>query len=360
MKNNEIVLKQLPIIVHKLQDAGKSVQKRIDSLELDKQVATEETVKSMKVLRAELNKEVKDFEEQRGYIKSEVNKPYLEFENIYKTEITDRYKKATDLLKNNIDTVEFKIKKEKENNIKEYFDELCVAEGIDFVKFESLKIEVNLSTAEKKYKEQVYAFIEKVNDDLALIKATDFEAEIMTEYKLTLNASKAITTVKTRKESEAAEEAKIKAELIQNRKNALIKLGLNYVEITNAYEYNDDIFVSLSDVINRSKEEFIKIHAEVSAKIKSSKEVESEKIVQPETIEIKVELFEVSKTEGINPETGHSRIVKPVITAPISAPKVEVVEEEIKTASFEVKATMTALRGLGAYMKENGIEYKNI
>jgi len=376
MENNEIVLKQLPIIVHKLQDAGKSVQKRIDSLELDKQVATEETVKSMKVLRAELNKEVKDFEEQRGYIKSEVNKPYLEFESIYKTEITDRYKKATDLLKNNIDTVEFKIKKEKENNIKEYFDELCVAECIDFVKFESLKIEVNLSTAEKKYKEQVYAFIEKVNDDLALIKATDFEAEIMTEYKLTLNASKAITTVKTRKESEAAEEAKIKAELIQNRKNALIKLGLNYVEITNAYEYNDDIFVSLSDVINRSKEEFIKIHAEVSAKIKSFVESqivedtshnltkeefeEIDKHFQPETIEVKGDLFEVSKTEGINPETGHSRIVKPVIAAPISAPKVEFVQEEIKTASFEVKATMSKLRLLGAWMKENGIEYKNI
>lgn len=348
MENNEIVLKQLPIIVHKLQDAGKSVQKRIDDLELDKQVATEETVKSMKVLRAELNKEVKDFEEQRGYIKSEVNKPYLEFESIYKTEITDRYKKATDLLKNNIDTVEFKIKKQKENNVKEYFDELCVAEGIDFIKFESLNIEVNLSTAEKKYKEQVYSFIEKVNDDLLLIKATDFEAEIMTEYKLTLNASKAITTVKTRKESEATEAAKIKAELIQNRKNALIKLGLNYVEITNAYEYNDDIFVSLSDVINRSKEEFIKIHAEVSAKIKSF--VESQ-VVEDTSHNLTKEEFETID-KHFQP--------KPIISAPIKAPVVETPVEPDSIASFEVKAPMSKLRLLGAWMKENGIEYKNI
>ena len=340
---SEIVLKQLPVITHKLHEAGKSVQKRIDDLELEKQIATEETVKSMKVLRAELNQEIKDFEEQRGMIKKAVNNPYLEFEEIYKVEITDRYKKATDLLKSKIDTVEYKIKKDKENNVIEYFNELCLAESIDFVKFESLKIEVNLSTSEKKYKEQVFEFIQKVIDDLALIKATDYEAETLTEYKTTLNASKAITTIKERKEKEEAETAKLKAELIQNRKNALIKLGLNYVEITNAYEYNDDIFVSLSDVIQRSKDEFVTIHAEISAKIKNLKESEIVEIVNQE-----------STTETI------TEPVKKVVSVPISAPVVEVVKEEIKTASFEVKATMTKLRLLGAFMKENGIEYKNI
>jgi len=348
---SEIVLKQLPVISHKLQEAGKSVQKRIDDLELEKQIATEETVKSMKGLRAELNQEIKDFEEHRGMIKKAVNSPYLEFEEVYKVEITDRYKKATDLLKSKIDSVEFRIKKDKENNVVEYFNELCLAENIDFVKFESLKIEINLSTSEKKYKEQVYDYIQKIVDDLALIRSTEFEAEILTEYKITLNASKAITTVKDRKEKEEAEAAKLKAEQTQNRKNLLIKLGLNYVEITNAYEYNDEIFVSLNDVNNLSKEEFTTKYAEIQAKIKDLQEKSVEVVESPEvSIETRTDI-------GINPSTGHGRIV---VNKPISSPVVEVIQEEIKTASFEVKATMAKLRLLGAWMKENGIEYKNI
>jgi hypothetical protein len=348
---NEIVLKQLLIIVHKLQDAGKSVQKRIDDLELDKQIATEENVKSMKALRAELNNEFKDLEQQRGVIKKAVNEPYLAFEDVFKTEITDRYKKATDLLKNNIDSVEYKIKKEKENNVKEYFDELVLSEKIDFLKFEDLKIEVNLSTSEKKYKEQTNEFVMKIVDDLSLIKSTDFEAEILTEYKLTLNASKAITTIKTRKEVEAIEAAKLKAEQTQNRKNYLSKLGLNYVEITNSYEYNDEIFVSLSDIINRSKEEFTKIYADIEAKIKDLK---AKEIVVVETIQNNIE----------NHEKGVDEISVTIrnksVYLPISAPTIESPIEEIKTASFEVKAPLMKLRALGIYMKSQGIEYKNI
>lgn len=342
---NEIVLKQLPIITHQLQSAGQSVQKRIDDLELDKQIATEETVKSMKVLRAELNKEVKDFEEQRGIIKSSINKPYLEFEDIYKTEITERYKKATDLLKNKIDTVEYKIKKDKENNVKEYFDELCQSEKIDFLTFDKLEIEINLSTTEKKYKEQVNEKVMKIVDDLSLIKTTEFEAEILTEYKLTLNASKAITTVKDRKEKEAAELAKLKAEQTQNRKNYLSKLGLNYVEITNAWEFNADIYVTLSDIINLSKEDFTTKCADVEAKIKDLK---SKEIKVVDNTEISTQEFPIT-----NPQ-------KQVVSAPISAPVVETVSDEIKVAQFEVKATISKLRALGIYMKSNGIEYKNI
>jgi len=341
-KNNEIILKQLPIIVHQLQDAGKYVQERIDGLELDKQVFTELTVKSYKVLRAELNKEFEDFESKRKFVKDGVNAPYLEFETVYKSEITDRYKKAGELLKNGIDTVEFKIKKQKEANIKEYFDELVLSEKIDFLTFENLGLKIDLSTSEKKYKEQTNDFVMKVVDDLALIKTTDYEAEILTEYKKNLKVSNAITTVKTRKENEAAEQARIKAELIQNRKIALIKLGLNYVEITNAYEFNEEIFVSLSDVNNLSKEVFTEKYAEIVTMVNAEKAKQ-------------IEVVESSVTENVT-----APIEKPAITQPIKAPTVEAPKEEIKTASFEVKATMTKLRALGVYMKENGIEYRNI
>lgn len=347
-QENKIEIKQLPSITHQFEKAGIAVRKRISDLDLEKQIVTEDSIQSIKKLRAELNKESATFKLQVKTVIDEVEKPLNEFKEQYKIQIEEPYKEADSLLKDKTGIFENQIKKAKKENIEEYFSELCLAESIDFIKFDQLNIEINLSTSEKKYKEQVNSYITKVIDDLALIKATDYEAETLTEYKVSINVSKAITTVKTRKEEEEKEKAKIKAELIQNRKNALIKLGLNYVEITNQYEYNEEIFVSLSDVINRTKEEFIAIHAEVTAKIKTDIESKAIEVIAPEIInETSTEIKTV-----VAP--------KKTISVPLSAPKIEIVAEEIKTASFEVKATMTKLRALGVYMKENGIEYRNI
>jgi len=89
--------------------------------------------------------------------------------------------------------------------VKTYFDELCVASDIDFLEFENVGLTINLSTSDKKYKEACNEYVSRVNDDLALIETQEFEAEIIAEYKINLNASKAIKEVKDRKEREAQE-----------------------------------------------------------------------------------------------------------------------------------------------------------
>lgn len=336
-KKEIVLLEQMPIITHRIKEAGLFIKERIDGLELDKQIATEQSVQSLKTLRSELNKEFEDYETQRKAVKAAISAPYNEFEEAYKPSITEQYTSAKTLLTSKIDEYELKIKKDKENNVKEYFDELVLAEKIDFLKFENVGLKIDLSTSEKKFKEKVYAFIEKTNDDIALIKATDYEAETMAEYKKTLNVSKAITDVKARKEAEQAEAERIKAERTQSRKSFLSKLGLNYVEITNSYEFNADIYVTLSDIINLSKEDFQAKYAEIQAKIKAIKDVETS-----------------TENQTVIEEP------KQKISTPISAPTVQKPIEEIKTASFEAKATMSKLRALGQYMKDNGIEYKNI
>ncbi|QQV90915.1 DUF1351 domain-containing protein [Polaribacter phage Freya_1] len=337
----EITLVQLPIIKHQLKEVGKEVTKRIKNLDLENQVATIETLQSFKKLRTELNKELKDFEDRRKVIKTEINKPYNELEEVYKPEISEKYSSAINLLKDKIAFVEDKIKSEKKEAIETYFNELCVAEKIDFITFEKVGIDVKLSVTEKKYKEQIYDFISKINDDLSLIKSTDFEAEILTEYKVSLNVSGAITSVKTRKENEAIETARLKAELIQNRKNYLVKLGMQFVEITNSYEFNDDILISTDEIENLSKEDFTAKYSECEVKIK----------------DIKLKELELEKQNSSPAETP---VIKKEVAAPISAPIVEKESEPLKVASFEVTATMTQLRALGAYMKSNNITYKNI
>ena len=341
---NKIQLVQLPIIKHKLKEVGNSVTKRIEELEIDKQIVTVDTVKSIKNLRSNLNKELKEFEQQRKSIKDGINNPYIEFENIYKTEISEKYKSAIDVLKDKIDFVENKIKTEKKESVESYFNELCIAEKIDFISFGKLGIKPNLSTSEKKYKEQVYDYISKVNDDLKLIKTTDFEAEILTEYKSSLNVAEAITKVKTRKENEAKEKAILKARQAQKRKNELEGLGMRFVEITNSYEFNADIYISISDIDDLSKEDFTTKFSECQVKINElkSKELAKESLEKPEEKIIE------------------KPTIKKPVASPISAPKVEKEVEPLKVASFEVKATMSQLRALGAYMKENNIIYKNI
>ena len=341
--NNQIVLKQLPIIQHRMIEVGKNVQKRIDDLNLENQIVTIDNVKAMKALSSELNKEFKEFEGQRGTIKKAIAEPYNEFEAIYKTEITERYGSAKVILKNKIDFVEDKIKQEKKDNVVAYFNELCQNEDIDFLKFEDLKMDINLSTSEKKYKEAANAFIEKTLDDLALIKTTEFEAEIMTEYKKSLNCSQAITTVTARKEAEKKEQARIKAELIQNRKTALERLGFVYETITDSLEFNDDILISQSDIESLSKEDFTEKYESFKVQINEIKQKE-------------IEAENSKKLTVETPIETPKKVSQPIIKAPI----IETPKEEQKMARFEVKATLTQLRALGDYMKANGIIYTNI
>jgi hypothetical protein len=343
MENNQIQLIQEPKISHQLLEIGQSVDLRLSELNIENQIATIDTVKSLKDLRAELNKELTEFEEQRKTVKKAILSPYEEFETVYKSEISEKYTKAISVLKDKIGTVENQIKTEKLENVKRYFDELCTAVSIDFIKFEQLKIEINLTTTEKKYKDQINEIIEKVQDDLNLIKSTDFEAETMAEYKISLNASKAITAVKTRKEQERVEAVKIKATETLRRINQCKMLGMVYIDITNSYEFDTEIYVRGDDIEDLNKEDYTKLISSIESRINDVKSL----LIKQRQAETTLSATPIE----------HSAPKTPI--APIQAPKVEVIEKQV-IASFEVSGTMAQLRNLGAYMKQNGITYKNI
>lgn len=329
--NTSIELVQNPVIKQNLKEVGKSVTERLEKLNINGQVATVDTVKALKDLRAQLNKELSEFENQRKFVKEGVMSPYNEFEYLYKTEISDKYKNAGNALKDKIAFVEDKIKAEKRDSVKSYFNELCQSESIDFVTFESVGLDINLSTTEKKYKEQCNEFISRIKDDLCLIDTQEFKAEIIVEYKLTLNASRAIKTVQDRKESERIENERIRLQLINNRKNALKELGLIVDEMTNSFVYNDSIFISITDVETLSKEDFTTKYLSIESDIKLDRAS-----------------MEVPKENNPVEE-------KQVLQSPVIEEKVELV-----TASFSVTGTMAQLHALGAYMKQNNITYRNI
>ena len=211
MSNEIIVVKQLPVIEQQLAQIKEQVAERVQAaMQL---VCTEATVKEIKKARAELNAEFKAWEDKRKEVKTAVMSPYEQFEAVYKDCISDSYKSADKDLKQKIDEVEQQLKTQKVAEVKEYFGEYLASKDIDFVTYEQAGINVTLSASLKSLKEQAKAYIDRIESDLKLIDTfTDLKAEILVEYKKSLNVSDAITGVKARAKAVQEEQARQEAE----------------------------------------------------------------------------------------------------------------------------------------------------
>lgn len=217
MEQNLITIEQLPIIVYeKIENVGQEIEKRITSLELDKQLVTEDTKKAVMDTRAMLNKELKDFEEQRKHIKEQVSAPYVAFEEAYNSFIKEKYEKADYTLKVKIDEFNNRLNADKEARIRTYFTELCQANNIDFLTFERLGLKIGLSNSEKSLKNIVNTNIDNVVKSLAMIESLtdpdEYKAEILTEYKQSLDITTAIRNAQYRKQQREVELQRLEAQ----------------------------------------------------------------------------------------------------------------------------------------------------
>lgn len=205
-----IEVKQLPVIEEQLRSVSTVIDERVKNA--TSLVCTEESVKTIKEIRAELNKDYKEFESKRKLVKEQVLKPYNDFENVYKECISDKFRNADIILKGKIDNIENELKAKKEKEIKDYFEEYKEANNIDFITYGQARINVTLSASMKSLKEQAKSFIDKVVDDLKLIETQEHKTEILVEYKQTLNVSQAITSVTNRFKAIEEEKKKIEQE----------------------------------------------------------------------------------------------------------------------------------------------------
>ena len=203
-----IIVKQLPQIEEHLKELSTEIEQKVKKAK--SLVCTEDSVKEVKQVRADLNKEFKEVEQQRKAVKEQVLASYMQFEEIYKTYISDKYKSADSELKLKIDTIENEVKKAKKKEVYEYFYEYRNSLNIDFVDYEKANINVTLSASMKSLKKQAKSFLDKIADDLKLIETQGHKAEILVEYKQTLNVSNAITAVTNR--FKAIEEEKARQE----------------------------------------------------------------------------------------------------------------------------------------------------
>ena len=288
-----IVVKQLPQIEEHLKELSLEVEQKVENAK--SLVCTEENVTTIKQIRASLNKEFKEVENQRKIVKEQILAPYMQFEEIYKMYISDKYKSADNDLKVKIDSTENELKNIKEQEIKDYFEEYKKANNIDFVTYSQARINVTLSASRKSLKEQAKQFIDKIVDDLKLINTQEHKAEILVEYKKSLNVSQAITSVTNR--FKAIEEEKKRQEELKRK------------QLEEAQRRADESIRVQTEATRQALENFI-----------------------PKTEEVEETILQ--------------------------APVIEEKQEEILTLRFTVKGTRTKLRELKQFLENGGYDYE--
>ena len=252
---NEIVkIEQMPKVFEQLELIGEFIDNQLK--DLDKLECTEDNKQEAKNRRTEISNTLNLLEDKRKEIKNKINEPYENFNKKYeettKTKLQNAYKVLTD----KINKIEDEQKQVKKNKIESYFKEYCEFLKIDFVKFEQLNLNITLSISDKKLQEQTKEFLDKVNDDLALIDSQEHKEEILIEYKKNLNVSLAITIVVNRYKE--LEELKKKEEEKQVQKD---------IEIENVQKIGKILNAPTKEVIEADREEIY----EMTFKVRASK-----------------------------------------------------------------------------------------
>ncbi len=198
-----IEIKQLPIIEERLKTLKKEIEQRTSAaLSME---CTEETIKAVKQMRADLTKEFNNYEARRKYVKSQIEEPYKAFNSVYEECVSVPFKKADKELKSKIDNVENERKKQKKERILSYAKELKTAYTLDWLDVERILPNITLSASVSSLQSAVANTLEKISMECQCITGIDESAEIFAEYKKTLNLAQAKLTVsQRRKEIEKA------------------------------------------------------------------------------------------------------------------------------------------------------------
>ena len=252
---NEIVkIEQMPKVFEQLELIGEFIDNQLK--DLDKLECTEDNKQEVKNRRTEISNTLNLLEDKRKEIKNKINEPYEAFNKKYEETTKLKLQNAYKTLTEKINKIEYEQKTVKKNKIESYFQEYCEFLKIDFVKFEQLNLNITLSISDKKLQEQTKEFLDKVNDDLALIASQEHKEEILIEYKKNLNVSLAITTVVNRYKE--LEEIRKRQEEQQTQKD---------IEIENVERVGKILNVPTKEIIEADREEIY----EMTFKVRASK-----------------------------------------------------------------------------------------
>lgn len=180
---------------------------------------TEETRRDAEQARAEVRRFKADIKDALKKAEAQLYEPWnkvLERAG----DITALCDHADMELKCRIDTIKVKLKKEKFDEVNAYFKEKRGVLGLDWLDFEWVAPNIRLNDSLTALRKAIDQKLDRISADVMAILAMEHSAEIMAEYKGTLDLAASMKIVKFRLEREAEEAARIAALADKKREEA--------------------------------------------------------------------------------------------------------------------------------------------
>lgn len=224
-----IAITQLPEIKENLRALRERWER--EAREAASLVCTEESVKRIKEMRAEMRKEFDEADTQRKAVKSRYMAAWEEVEATWCECVAEPYKRADASYRATVEGFENELKARCRKSLEEYFEELCSSLDVDFLTFDQAmalgKIKIGLADAKaklpKKLMESIRDVVVGVADGIEKIEAMPEEdrAEVMAEYKQCFDVGTAVAAMNGRRRRVRAErEAAEARRAIQERRQA--------------------------------------------------------------------------------------------------------------------------------------------
>lgn len=253
------------------EQVSKEIDKKIETA--NSLVVSEDNYKEVKKIRAELNKEAKQYAEDFKAIKESVLATWNECENTYKSMIRDKYAVSDVILKSKVGEIEDGIKDEKRKKVVEFFEKHRASRKLDFVTFEDMNLKIGMSNSLASLKKEV---TEKLDEILKGYEgALETSPDVVAEFKENgFDFARAFTTVKDREErkrkAEEERKAMLEARAERERKEAEAKAVVQEVEIKEsdeveevtdskptAHEEEHEKIISVTFTVRGTREELI-------------------------------------------------------------------------------------------------------
>lgn len=320
-----IKVTKVPVVeFDKLKQFNAQIIAKIDSLKLDTMEANEENLKEIKSVRSELNKDLAALEESRKFTERTILAPYKKFEAQYNELIKVPLTETVKLLKTKVDTVEDDMRKAKTKKYQELFEKSRTENKLDFLKFEDVGLNIQISTPDSKLEKELEDFIKKVNDDVAIINTKPAAERIQIEYNRTLDLAASILKV----EEAIKLEEQLKARREAEAKRAEEEIKQREIEAAARAEYRK------------------KVEAENAILEKKRKEnKEAEQKTQAETI-LQEEYAKQKEAEEL-------KKIQAKMQAEAAAK-----EKEIITIQIKITGRRSQFKNFKEFMKREGLTYE--
>lgn len=219
IKANEVInIKQIPDTEYKkLKEYNAQLAYSLQDMKIEEKIKkiNEENVKEIKGIRTLIRKEKTDLEDNRIKAEKVYNEELNNWKKQYKILAFNLLDEADKKIKKALDVYEDNLRLAKTKKFKEMFETLKKENNLDFIEFNDANLNIQLSTSEKELEKQLNEFIEKVNNDLKIIKLGNNSDRVMAEYMQCKDLSTAITKVnnliETEKKIKAQQEAQAEA-----------------------------------------------------------------------------------------------------------------------------------------------------